>query len=82
MHVGKRSARKGDRDAARLGVGADRKIRIDKHLPEIAALLDAAQFDLITRPGLVVIQDSAGSGKTTVGLHRAAYLAEIASNLL
>ncbi len=49
----------------------------DKFLPEIASLLDPAQFDLITRDdsGLVVIQGSAGSGKTTVGLHRIAYLA-------
>ncbi len=51
----------------------------DKHLPEIAAMLDKAQFELITRPGtgLVAIQGSAGSGKTTVGLHRAAYLASV-----
>ena len=76
VHSGKLSARRGDAESAKLGVGGDRKVRIDKHLPEIAALLDAAQFDLITRGGLVVIQGSAGSGKTTVGLHRAAYLAE------
>ncbi|MBK6691148.1 MAG: ATP-binding domain-containing protein [Myxococcales bacterium] len=49
----------------------------DKHLPAIASMLDAAQFDLITRPGMgiVAVQGSAGSGKTTVGLHRVAYLA-------
>ena len=49
----------------------------DKHLPAIASMLDAAQFDLITRQGtgIVAIQGSAGSGKTTVGLHRVAYLA-------
>ncbi|HEY1958052.1 MAG TPA: ATP-binding domain-containing protein [Polyangiaceae bacterium] len=76
VHSGKLSARRGDTETAKLGAGGDRKVRIDKHLPEIAALLDAAQFDLITRGGLVVIQGSAGSGKTTVGLHRAAYLAE------
>lgn len=51
--------------------------RADKHLPEIAALIDPDQFDLITRPdsGVVVIQGGAGSGKTTVALHRVAYLA-------
>ena len=60
----------------RLGVGADGEIRQDKLLPAIAAMLDKAQFELITQPeGLVVIQGSAGSGKTTVGLHRAAFLA-------
>ena len=51
--------------------------RADKHLPEIAALIDRHQFDLITEPdsGVVVIQGGAGSGKTTVALHRVAYLA-------
>ncbi len=48
----------------------------DRLLPSIAAMLDKEQYDLITRPGtgLVAIQGSAGSGKTTVGLHRVAYL--------
>ncbi len=38
----------------------------------IAAMLDERQFEMISREesGLVVIQGSAGSGKTTVGLHR------------
>ncbi len=51
--------------------------RVDKHLPEIAALIDRHQFSLITAPssGVVVIQGGAGSGKTTVALHRVAYLA-------
>jgi DNA helicase II / ATP-dependent DNA helicase PcrA len=50
--------------------------RADKHLPEIAALIDPAQFVLITAPdtGVVVIQGGAGSGKTTVALHRVAWL--------
>ncbi len=51
--------------------------RRDKRLPDIAGLIDADQFELITRPsaGFVVIRGTAGSGKTTVALHRIAYLA-------
>ncbi len=54
-----------------------RIVRKDKHLPEIASLLDPAQFEMITRAnsGLIAIQGSAGSGKTTVALHRVAFLA-------
>jgi DNA helicase-2/ATP-dependent DNA helicase PcrA len=61
---------------SKLGVGADGTPRKDKLLPAIASMLDPAQFDLITKPGtgVVAIQGSAGSGKTTVGLHRVAYL--------
>lgn len=61
----------------RLGVDASGELRSDKHLPAIASMLDPTQFDLITRSGagLVAIQGSAGSGKTTVGLHRVGYLA-------
>ena len=67
----------GDSNKPRLGVGADGELRQDKHLPAIASMLDPAQFELITKPGagLVAIQGSAGSGKTTVGLHRVGYLA-------
>jgi len=51
--------------------------REDRHLADITALIDPQQFNVITRPttGLVVIQGGAGSGKTTIGLHRLAYLA-------
>jgi ATP-dependent DNA helicase UvrD/PcrA len=60
-----------------MGVGSDGQQRADRHLPEIAALLDARQFELISAAdsGVVVIQGGAGSGKTTIGLHRVAYLA-------
>lgn len=59
-----------------LGVG-ETEAREEKQLSEITALIDPRQFDLITKPtsGLVVIQGGAGSGKTTIGLHRMAYLA-------
>jgi DNA helicase-2/ATP-dependent DNA helicase PcrA len=61
----------------RLGtdlLGARR--RADKRLPEITGLIDPEQFGLITQPasGFLVIRGSAGSGKTTVALHRIAYL--------
>ncbi len=59
----------------KLGVGQEGGD--DKHLKEITPLIDRRQFELITSPdsGLVVIQGGAGSGKTTIGLHRLAYLA-------
>lgn len=59
-----------------LGASGGR-LRADKHLPDIAALIDPEQFALITAQdsGVVVLRGSAGSGKTTVALHRIAYLA-------
>ena len=60
-----------------LGAAPEGAQRLDRHLPEIAALIDPRQFELITakHAGVVVIQGGAGSGKTTIGLHRLAYLA-------
>ena len=62
----------------RLGtdLGGARR-RADKRLPDIAGLIDPEQFDLITQPtsGFVVIRGTAGSGKTTVALHRIAWMA-------
>jgi DNA helicase-2/ATP-dependent DNA helicase PcrA len=48
----------------------------DHRLPEITSLISAEQFRAITQPEArtVVLQGGAGSGKTTVGLHRIAYL--------
>jgi DNA helicase II / ATP-dependent DNA helicase PcrA len=71
----------GEKVAARTAPAAaaqdrTRSTSADRLLPAIAAMLDKEQYDLITKPGtgLVAIQGSAGSGKTTVGLHRVAYL--------
>lgn len=48
----------------------------DGHLPPILSLITPEQFDLITHAAdkPVVIQGIAGSGKTTVALHRLAWL--------
>jgi len=61
----------------KLGIDESGARRPDRHLPAIAALIDPRQFELITQPssGLIAVQGSAGSGKTTIGLHRIAYLA-------
>jgi DNA helicase-2/ATP-dependent DNA helicase PcrA len=62
----------------RLASSADGpRMRADKRLPEITSLIDPAQFELITRSsvGYLAIRGSAGSGKTTVALHRIAWLA-------
>jgi DNA helicase-2/ATP-dependent DNA helicase PcrA len=73
----------GERSATRplprrgvLGAGPEEAQRLDRHLPEIAALIDPRQFEIMTgrSSGVVVIQGGAGSGKTTIGLHRLAYL--------
>jgi DNA helicase-2/ATP-dependent DNA helicase PcrA len=60
----------------RLGFESHGQLRADRFLPAIAALIDPQQFELISRPssGVIVVQGSAGSGKTTIGLHRIAYL--------
>ncbi len=91
QHLARESARLGGGQGAALrahavGEAAGRRLgtdlegsrrRADKRLPELAGLLDPAQFGLITRPssGFLVIRGAAGSGKTTVALHRIAYLA-------
>src|SRR5437879_2449004 len=66
-----------------VGTGADRRLgtgarrRADKHLPDIVGLIDPAQFELVSRPsaGFLLIRGTAGSGKTTVALHRIPFLA-------
>ncbi len=48
----------------------------DDRLPEITALIDPEQFRIISgaRSGVVIIRGGAGTGKTTIALHRAAFL--------
>jgi DNA helicase-2/ATP-dependent DNA helicase PcrA len=69
----------GEDDAGPRRLGTDlagNRRRADKRLPEITGLIDPLQFDLITRAGgYLAIRGNAGSGKTTVALHRIAYLA-------
>lgn len=74
---GQGSATRAEKPRGKLGVGDAITENEDKHLKEITPLIDQRQFELITRPdsGLVIIQGGAGSGKTTIGLHRLAYLA-------
>ncbi len=74
---GQGSATRAEAPRGKLGVGDAITENEDKHLKEITPLIDQRQFELITSPdsGLVVIQGGAGSGKTTIGLHRLAYLA-------
>ena len=68
----------GEGKTRRLGTDDEKRVtRADKRLPEITSLIDPEQFELITHggPGFLVIRGVAGSGKTTVALHRVAYLA-------
>ena len=66
--------RAGSSLTSQLGAGA--QLRSSKHLPEISALIDPEQFELISaeHDSTMVIRGSAGSGKTTVALHRLSYL--------
>ncbi len=69
-----------DGEGAARRMGSDHHglpYRVDKRLPEITGLIDPEQFELITRAsdGILVVRGTAGSGKTTVALHRIAYLA-------
>ncbi|MGK0361677.1 MAG: DNA helicase-2/ATP-dependent DNA helicase PcrA [Bradymonadia bacterium] len=50
--------------------------KADNRLPEITAMIDPEQFRIITdrRTGVVIIRGGAGTGKTTIALHRVAYL--------
>lgn len=76
--VALRAHHPGESAGRRLGTDLEgNRRRTDKRLPDIAGLIDAEQFELITRPrtGFVVIRGTAGSGKTTVALHRIAWMA-------
>jgi DNA helicase II / ATP-dependent DNA helicase PcrA len=58
------------------GTVSRKEEKSDHRLPEITALISPDQFRAITHPesSTVLLQGGAGSGKTTVGLHRIAYL--------
>jgi len=60
----------------KLGIGSQGNLENQKQLSEITGLIDPEQYEIITRPetGIVAIQGAAGSGKTTVALHRVAWL--------
>ena len=66
----------GEGRAARVSPSRIGRGQKSAHLPEITALIDPEQFQLITheRSGVVIIQGGAGTGKTTIALHRIAYL--------
>lgn len=63
--------------AEAAGPAARKEGQRDHRLPEITSLISGEQFRAITHPEsrTIVLQGGAGSGKTTVGLHRIAYLA-------
>ena len=60
----------------KLGIGSEAQIQENKQLQEITALIDPEQYKLITQPesSIIAIQGTAGTGKTTVALHRVAWL--------
>mgnify|MGYP006274966885 CR=1 FL=1 len=57
-------------------VGTSASFSASSSLPDVLSFISANQFDAITREAQspVLIQGVAGSGKTTVALHRAAWL--------
>jgi len=62
---------------AEIAAHRSRKVgSLDKRLPNVLSLITKEQFEMITThpDGPVIIQGSAGSGKTTVALHRLAWL--------
>ncbi len=63
-------------DGAWATPGKARAESDDHRLPDIVSLITREQFQVITRAdaGVVLLRGRAGSGKTTVALHRIAYL--------
>lgn len=56
--------------------GRIKEERDDHRLPDIVSLITREQFQVISRPdaGVVLLRGRAGSGKTTVALHRIAWM--------
>ncbi|MDP2315514.1 MAG: ATP-binding domain-containing protein [Pseudomonadota bacterium] len=63
-------------DGSYAAPGSSRAEKDDHRLPDIVSLITREQFQVIARPtaGVVLLRGRAGSGKTTVALHRIAYL--------
>ncbi|MBL91841.1 MAG: hypothetical protein CMH56_08545 [Myxococcales bacterium] len=69
--------RRGSRKNSRFGIGDAFTKESSGQLEEITALIDPKQFESMTQSdsGLMILQGGAGSGKTTIALHRIAWLA-------
>ncbi len=75
---GEYSALRPSKDKPSLGIQASVSGLSDRRLANITGLLDESQYELITDADsqVMVVDGGAGSGKTTVALHRLAFLSQ------